>query len=299
MQSETVMSVGDVSLVDAYVNPGDGGGGDFVFMAPSSVPAQEIVQISVTSGSATVTVTTQSPHGLVVGGTVVVAVDVSGSVWLPSGINGVWTVATAAGTTFTFAYGSTFNATNQTTAGTLIGFVADGGTSFAPAAPHIKDGLWKRRFSGPLDVRWFGAVGDSDMSHGSGADNTAAFGAALTTAAATGGEVLVPIGLFRVTAKLTVPPGVTIRGQASAFQGVGPMSAIVADHLDHTLASVAPPDGSNTGLVQLRNLRISGVKKNCPNLITDVTQANPCVVTCIGHGLVDRQVVFISGAGGM
>src|SRR5207253_8361200 len=30
-----------------------------------------------------------------------------------------------------------------------------------------------------------------------------------------------------------------------------------------------------------------------------VTQANPCAVTCVGHGLADKQVVSISGAAGM
>jgi len=175
----------------------------------------------------------------------------------------------------------------------------DGGTIFATTITGAPAGRWRRIYSGPLDVRWFGAVGDSNGKHGSGTDDTAAFNAALAAAATTGGEVLVPIGLYRVTARLTVPPGVTIRGHASGFQGVGPMSAIVADHLDHALASVAPANGSFSGLVQIRNLRIIGVRKNCPNLITGVTKATPCAVTCVGHGLADKQVVFIRGAAGM
>jgi hypothetical protein len=74
-------------------------------------------------------------------------------------------------------------------------------------APTVGSGRFKRIYSGPLDVRWFGAVGDGVT------DDTAAIQAALTTcAAAGGGVVMFPSATYWIASVLLKPAGVTMRG---------------------------------------------------------------------------------------
>ena len=43
----------------------------------------------------------------------------------------------------------------------------------------------------------------------------------------------------------------------------------------------------------------SGISTITGRLITNITQANPCVVTCVGHGYSNNDYVFINAVGGM
>lgn len=54
-----------------------------------------------------------------------------------------------------------------------------------------------RQYSGPLDVRWFGAVGDGV------ADDAVAVQAAVDAAGVVGGKVFIPTGVFRCTVSIT------------------------------------------------------------------------------------------------
>lgn len=90
------------------------------------------------------------------------------------------------------------------------------GVYVAPASdPTGASGAWVRRFSGPLDIRWFGAVADV-TSVGVGTDNAAAINGAIAVAARTrGNEVLVPradLG-YRVSSTLVFTGGVKLKGQ--------------------------------------------------------------------------------------
>lgn len=72
---------------------------------------------------------------------------------------------------------------------------------------------WERQFSGPVDVRWFGAVGSWDNTAGTGADDTAAFQAAIAFAAARNKAVYVPGATSEYKISSTqYPKGVKIFG---------------------------------------------------------------------------------------
>ena len=67
-------------------------------------------------------------------------------------------------------------------------------------------GAWVRRFEGPVNVRWFGAVGDSATN------DHAAVQSALDFVALNWGSVLVPTGTFLLSRSLSIPDGVTLEG---------------------------------------------------------------------------------------
>ena len=67
-----------------------------------------------------------------------------------------------------------------------------------------KTGRWKRIDSGPINVRWFGALGD-------GSDATQALQAALD-AAHEGGTVYIPSGVYSIKRSLKIPQGTTLYG---------------------------------------------------------------------------------------
>jgi len=70
----------------------------------------------------------------------------------------------------------------------------DGGINIGSSS-HL--GIWKRVFSGPLDVRWFGAVGDGNDLNA--AVNMRAIQSAIDYCAGRcGGAVLIPAGEFRI-----------------------------------------------------------------------------------------------------
>jgi hypothetical protein len=106
-------------------------------------------------------------------------------------VNGQVAIVTEAGRAGTFVFDSTGTGAENS------------GTTFT--ATDSTPGLWRRRFSGPVNVQWFGAVGDGAT------DDVAAFRAA----AATGMDIYAP----RVSAAGYVVSGVT-RLQRSAY-GIG------------------------------------------------------------------------------
>lgn len=67
-------------------------------------------------------------------------------------------------------------------------------------------GVWRRVFSGPVDLRWFGAIGDGDDAHAE--VNMRAIQRAIDHCAAqpTGGTVLIPPGDFRISPCLRYDP---------------------------------------------------------------------------------------------
>ncbi|MBB74162.1 MAG: hypothetical protein CMJ75_06575 [Planctomycetaceae bacterium] len=81
---------------------------------------------------------------------------------------------------------------------------------------HSASGHWQRLYSGAINVRWFGALGD-------GRDNTAALQSALDTAAG-GATVVLPSGSYRVLRPLKLHQGVALMGDGlgSILQYDGP-----------------------------------------------------------------------------
>lgn len=85
--------------------------------------------------------------------------------------------------------------------------------------PTTGGGAWKRIFSGPLDVRWFGAVGKNSVADGPGIQ------AALNTAAARGGgTVYIPAAEYWITRSIVVPR--VLGGQPVPIRVVGDGAAL-------------------------------------------------------------------------
>ncbi len=166
---------------------------------------------------------------------------------------------------------------------------SDGGGglfAWAAVAPRRDDGVtcfvvgsgaWVRQFSGPLDVRWFGATGNGTT------DDTAALQRALNYSSANKRAVLLPAGTYRTTATLTLGRDTrvmgegktlsTIRCEASgpdvdALRCLSPINASTAvntlvEHLTirmtatHTRACYYDRGGS---FVYLRHVSVSGAR---------------------------------------
>ncbi|HEX5257588.1 MAG TPA: hypothetical protein VFW35_02270 [Sphingomicrobium sp.] len=91
------------------------------------------------------------------------------------------------------------------------------GIYVAPASdPTGASGAWVRKFSGALDIRWFGGAGDA-FAPGTGTSNTAALNGALAVGALLPGcEILFPItaGHYRFsTAPNEITVGIELTGQ--------------------------------------------------------------------------------------
>jgi hypothetical protein len=92
----------------------------------------------------------------------------------------------------------------------VSGGVAYGDTAQAiyvlPAADTTgASGVWVRKVPGPLNVKWFGAKGDSNISGSTGTDDTAATQAAINYIDGLGGGTLYfPEGYYKTTTYLTL-----------------------------------------------------------------------------------------------
>jgi hypothetical protein len=123
----------------------------------------------------------------------------------------------------------------------------DGGTVIVPSScPWGSQGRWVRIYSGPLNVRWFGAVGDGTTS------DTAAIQAALN-AAPNAVDVLFPRGSYVVDRTLAVPTTATrikLHGSSSTLGLEGADSRIWCRAVNGPLLSFtgAPPAIALVGL---------------------------------------------------
>lgn len=137
----------------------------------------------------------------------------------------------------------------------LLGFSAagdgGGGTFYWDAADHIDDGGtafnaggfgatsagWRRFFSGPLDVRWFGAAGDGVTD-----DTTSIQRAIYATGATTGykafpWEIYLPTGRYRITSSLICyitagAPYFTPRRRGVSIRGAGRENSVIVVDAD-------------------------------------------------------------------
>lgn len=69
----------------------------------------------------------------------------------------------------------------------------------------VRAGTWKRIYSGSVNVKWFGAIGDGV------ADDTASIQSALDAF----DSVFIPSGVFKITSTLTVTPPFSIKGSGA------------------------------------------------------------------------------------
>lgn len=92
-------------------------------------------------------------------------------------------------------------------------FVVDSGDTTSPdnGGTTIVDTLgrrWKRQYSGPINVKWFGAKGDGSQATGLGTDDTDAFNRAIT--AMEGTHDLASAYIYTPANQLYIPKGVYI-----------------------------------------------------------------------------------------
>lgn len=107
-----------------------------------------------------------------------------------------------------------------------------------------------------INVKTRGALGNSNGTTGSGADDTAALQAAITLANATGRRIFLPAGIYRITAPLVfsgLQHKVTFEGE-STFDAV-----IFADFASATkVAALTVSNTSPRAYVAFRNFRVMG-----------------------------------------
>lgn len=92
----------------------------------------------------------------------------------------------------------------------------DGGTRFNAGGLGSSEPGWQRIFTGPVDVRWFGALGDNVT------DDTASIQLAVNSVAPTnGGQVYLPPGIYKVTSTIALKTGVLLTGAGCYYVGPG------------------------------------------------------------------------------
>jgi Pectate lyase superfamily protein len=184
LQAETGMSNGEAAILAGYFSIGDGGGGT-VWFSTFIVTSRKIIDASGTP----IQITTQVPHGLTTGKRVMIA-GVGGN----TAANGTWLIASGPGPK-TFA----LNGSTSSAPYTSGGAVGDGGYTFPSASGTV--GIWTRANESEVsaNAKWFGARADGTT------DDTAAIQACIDAAAADGGGIVyLPVGVYKVTGKLTI-----------------------------------------------------------------------------------------------
>jgi hypothetical protein len=173
---------------------------------------------------------------------------------------------------------------------------ADGGTIIKSAFPGVTIGRWKRRYTGEINVRWFGAKGD-------GTNDTVYFQNAIKK----GSNIYVPKGQYAVS-------GLVLQGYQSIF-GEGSLSELQAAETDKPLLTmneysrvkelafssstyVSDPNfcaikvNSNGHSVVIENLRFVGGFTNAINC-TDSNSVS--IFNCMISGMVGSQIVITRG----
>lgn len=80
------------------------------------------------------------------------------------------------------------------------------------AKPSTATGRWSMLYSGPLNIKWFGAVGDGT------ANDTAAFTNAIALTQVSGGAIFIPKGTYLVDGLSITQDGVSIHGESTGYQ---------------------------------------------------------------------------------
>jgi len=164
------------------------------------------------------------------------------------------------------------------------------GTVFKPASTT---GRWLRLYSGALNVKWFGAVGDGVT------DDTQSFTNAIQIASTgtTNGVVYVPASTTAYMIKdITVAfPGVTLRGDASQhnYEARGMKSSILKA-LAGTTTMITLPDllGAEVPTSSLDNLYIDGnsIASTGVKLRLTGTLRNVTVTGCLSQGILGETL---------
>ncbi|MBV9249100.1 MAG: hypothetical protein JO227_07660, partial [Acetobacteraceae bacterium] len=107
----------------------------------------------------------------------------------------------------------------------------DGGTIIVPTGSTT--GRWKRIYTGPLDIRWFGAST-------SAADNEASIELAIKAAGTPGAAILIPAGTYNLTS-LTVPANVALQFENGAVLNPTGIVTILGPVIAHESQQIFAP----------------------------------------------------------
>lgn len=170
----------------------------------------------------------------------------------------------------------------------------DGGIIVCPT-DHTTSGRWRRLFSGAINVRWFGAVGNGTT------DDLDAFNRALTAHGTPpmGHRIFVPPGTYRLSAPLNLTRVVVIEGATGGEWSVGAASVLLFDAGVHGIivhrAVSSPETGGMADWSSISDLCVrAAAKTTAAHGITLNARAritNCFVSNFAGHGiLIDSSV---------
>jgi len=162
-------------------------------------------------------------------------------------------VLTEAGREGRFVFDSS-NLSAKVTADTAQGIYV------APASDTTgATGAWVRKFSGAVNVKWFGAKGDSNDTASTGTDDTAAIQAAMDFIYAVGGGTLYfPEGYYKHSAYLTIKANTALTGAGrtstklvSAYAGTAGATAGETVRNGSAIYSDNPINGNNPIYIEI------------------------------------------------
>ncbi|MGC4079571.1 MAG: hypothetical protein QM702_21520 [Rubrivivax sp.] len=131
------------------------------------------------------------------------------------------------------------------------GLTTDGGTIFAAS-----NGFWVRLYSGPLDIRWFGAKVNDNTA---GATNTTAFTNAIAASGklTSGGnpraynnQIYVPRGEFYLNNDLVLDRTVTIAGAGMNWQSILTLPTAKSVIVPYTTTNPAPDNENSSSTIR-------------------------------------------------
>lgn len=130
----------------------------------------------------------------------------------------------------------------------------DGGTVIKPAAKSSQEGgRWVRQFSGPLDVKWFGAKGDDSVNDREAIQNALK----ATRRFPLNAEVLVSPGTYKLQAAIELEySNVTLRGTSGSLLSLDSASSAV-----EVKANLPQP----LEAIVIRDLSVQDINGKCPD----------------------------------
>jgi hypothetical protein len=164
----------------------------------------------------------------------------------------------------------------------------NGGTIIAPTAGA---GRWLRAYSGAVNVKWFGAKGDTNTGTGTGTDDTAAF----TSAISASSLVFVPAGVYKITNTLTLTSGKKLVSSEDATLAVSGSGGIVMTQLEAslkglTIMALSGYSGASVTIAGETGSTISTKIKNCS--FVGIAETGTAVL--ISSTVASKPVIFFN-----
>lgn len=120
----------------------------------------------------------------------------------------------------------------------------NGGTVIASTTGGT--GRWNRIYDTWINVRWFGAHGDS------ASDDTTMIVNALAALPSSGGVIYFPPGTYKTTSTITLKQNVALRGAGQLVSTIAPTTAVTTDVFDYE------PGVLQTGAIEISSMGFSG-----------------------------------------